>query len=193
MPKLPRPVLEKRLDNEESELAAKGYKFTGEDLWKEQEVATVAGRDRVSVARRYEVSLRAKGFMRREKNVPPTEFWDHEAWIYVLDSYPFPSDRSKLGAPFRITWLTPIFHPNISPGIKAGDEGIVCWELLKQWKKLDTLYGIVKGTQLLVEHPYTLSPLRFEICRDAALWFDRNKAALEGPKILREVQRSSYG
>lgn len=191
MPELPQPILERRLNNEEAELAAKGYKFTKEDLWKEQQVTTVAGGERLSVAKRYEISLRARGFLRREKNAPPAEFWDHQAWLYVLRSYPFPSDRSRLGAPFRIVWLTPIFHPNISPGIKGGGEGIVCWELLKQWSKLDTLYGIVKGSQLLVEHPYTMSPLRFDICKDAALWFDRNKAALEGPRILREIQRSS--
>jgi len=192
MPSLPRPILEKRLDNEEKELAEKGYRFKREDVWAEREIATVAGKDKVKVARRYEISLKAKGFVRGEKGSPPTEFWDHEAWMYILQSYPFPlaSGENRLGAPFRLTWLTPIFHPNISSGIKAGGEGIVCWDLFKQWKTLDNLYVIVKGSQLLIEHPYTLSPLRFESCRDAAFWFDRNKAALEGPKILREIQRT---
>lgn len=189
MPELPRPILERRLANEEAELSAKGYKFTAKDMWRDERITAVRGPENLAVAKRYEVLLKARGFAREDKNARPTELWDHEAWVYILRSYPFPSDRSPLGAPFRIVWLTPIFHPNIARGIRVGGEGIVCWGLLKQWSKLDTLYGIVKGSELLVEHPYTLDPLRFESCRDAALWFDRNKEALEGPKILRQVQR----
>jgi ubiquitin-protein ligase len=174
MPKLPRALLERRLKNEEEELRSKGYSFRSRSVWAEANIPTVLGQETVPVAYAFDVRLKAKGLVRPNPNDDPSVLEEHEAQLSILESYPYVTDKSRLGAPFRLLWTSPIFHPNIAQGTSAGGPGIVCWDLLKGliWTNLDTLFGIVKGLELLIEHPNTKSPLRFEQCIDAAKWFD---------------------
>lgn len=172
MPKLPRALLERRLKNEEEELRSKGYSFHSNALWADVNIPTVLGRETVPVAYRYDVSLKAKGLVKHSKNDDPSIIEDHQVQIFILDSYPYPNPDRRLGAPFRMLWVSPIFHPNIAQGTSADGPGIVCWDLLKTATKLDTLLGILLGLESLIGHPNTKSPLRFEQCVDAAKWFD---------------------
>lgn len=187
MPKLPRYKLEERLNNEEEILKGKGTYFSRADIWKELEITSytrVIQTERLFVAREYTVDLKAKGFVRSSLEPTPRNLWDHKADIYILDSYPYPTDRSEVGAPVRILWLTPIFHPNIRNGLEAGGDGAICWLLMTEWTNLDTLYGIVRGLELLIESPNTASPLRDSESLAAAKWFKEQMPVLKGPKIL---------
>ncbi len=171
--------------NEEKDLKEKGYSFKAEGVWSDVVITSIGGTESLPVARKYEVELKASGLGRKARTAEPTQLRNHRAIVYVLDSYPYPTDKSKVGAPVRIVWLTPIFHPNISPGLEAKGQGVVCWGIMKEWTNLDTLFGIVKGLELLIEHPNTKSPLKIDECQDAAKWFDQNKKALQGPKIVK--------
>ncbi len=171
MPKLPKNILERRLDNEEKDLKSRGYSFQAEGVWKDMIIGSIAGTETLPVARKYEVEVFAKGFVRVPKEAEPKELPKHKTRLYILEAYPYPTDKSDVGAPVRIVWLTSIFHPNISPGMEAKGKGIVCWGIMKEWTNLDTLYGIVKGLELLIEHPNVKSPLNIPECLDAAKWF----------------------
>jgi hypothetical protein len=176
MPKLPQTLLERRLDNEEEEVSSKGYSFKSTPVWADVGIPSVAGQENVPVARRYDVRLTAKGYSRQDKHTDPAPSSEHQAQVFILRAYPYPTDKSRLGAPFRVIWVSSIFHPNIAQGTSAGGSGIVCWDLLKTWAKLDTLYGIVKGLELLIEHPNTKSPLNLPDCIAAAKWFESRKS-----------------
>jgi hypothetical protein len=196
LPKFPPEVLRKRLDNEEQELAAKGYEFSKEDVWKETEVVGERP-EKIPVARKYSLSIKARGFWKPKSNAPPKPIWDHKVLLYVLDTYPFISKST--GVPLRAIWLTPLFHPNIANGVEAKGTGFVCWPVLKdKWTHLDTLYGIVRGLQILVENPNLGDteedrPLRFDECQAAYKWFRENPRVLSSPKILEEEPSRSSG
>jgi hypothetical protein len=189
LPKFPSEVLKKRLDNEEKELAAKGYQLSKEDVWKEIEVVGERP-ESIPAARKYSLLIKARGFWRPRPGAPPKPIWEHKVLLYVLDSYPFISKGT--GVPLRAIWLTPIFHPNIANGVEAKGTGFVCWPVLKdKWTHLDTLYGIVRGLQILIENPNLGDseedrPLRFDECQAAYRWFRENPQALSAPKILGE-------
>jgi hypothetical protein len=192
--KFPPDVLRKRLDNEEKELADKSYQFSKEEVWKEIEVLGERP-EKLPVAKKYSLSIKARGFWRLNPSAPPKPIWDHKFLLYVLDSYPFISKST--GVPLRATWLTPLFHPNIANGVEARGTGFVCWPVLKdKWTHLDTLYGIVRGLQILVENPNIGDreedrPLRFDECQAAYRWFRENPSVLSSPKILEEQSAES--
>lgn len=176
MPRLPQALLERRLRNEEEELRGKGYSFESTPIWNDVSIASVIGQETVPVARRYDVRLKASGLTRQGIADDPTKISEHQAQVFILISYPYPTDKSQLGAPFRVVWLSSIFHPNIAKGVSTGGTGIVCWQLLKDWTNLDTLFGIVKGLELLIEHPNPKSALNLEECKAAAKWYDSHKS-----------------
>lgn len=72
-----------------------------------------------------------------------------------------------------VRWLTPIFHPNISP---AEEKGIVCTRILLDWRADRTLYSLISGIAHLIENPNIGEPLGFDICRRAVSYMTQGAA-----------------
>lgn len=170
------PLLLKRLENEEFELEeSKGRIFKSEDYYEGEngkiiKLVTISGEEEIEVVRKYRVKLYAAGYEKVMGEIKRRDI--HEVNIYILRHYPLPSP-SKLGAPVRFQWVTPIFHPNISNGVEAGGLGVVCWNILKEWIPNFTLLHIVEGLERLVESPNPDDALMYPECKEAALWFRR--------------------
>jgi len=175
---LPLEFVLRRLDNEEKEMAELVVRYHREELRskpKDVVVATSIGYETIRPIRRYDVEFKAPGFMLPLKSSVPIPLMDHAVRIFILPNYPFPDDSSRLGAPIRFEWVTPIFHPNISPGPRYGGTGVVCWDILKKWVKMFNLKTIVEGLKLLVSNPNPEDPLRLPpICTQAAEYFKKN-------------------
>lgn len=183
MPKLPRELFERRLANEEAELRAQDIEVKREEVWRELELETVAGREKVPVARKYTLTFPAKGYWWKLPDEPPQPLSEHKVAIYVLETYPYVSD-GRFGAPIRIEWLSPIFHPNIARGVEAGGNGVVCYRILNEWSRLDTLSSVVRGLRLLIENPDLRDPLRYEENRLARDWFGQHMDIGGKPKVI---------
>jgi len=172
---LPLKRLLQRLNNEEEECRREGYEFTRINLLKENKpqkitVPTVYGSEKVSAIRRYTFNFRALGYWKQGSSI--TQYWDHMVDIYILRHYPYSDPDKRLGAPIRLVWLTPIFHPNIAPGVQYGGTGVVCWALLRKTLKTINLLSIVKGLEYLVQNPEPNDPLVHPpICLEAARYF----------------------
>jgi hypothetical protein len=149
LPRLPREVLERRLDAEERQLAESGYEFSKEDVWKEIEIdeKSTRIREKLRIARKYRITIDARGFQKIGNSVSAQPIWSHRVLLYVLDTYPFQDVRA--GLPIRATWLTPIFHPYIDNGIEVGGTGGIDW-----FPKSLLLHDIVVGLRTLVESPW---------------------------------------
>jgi hypothetical protein len=178
-----------RLKNEEQDVRNAGYEIVhrmeffnvkkGVE-YKEVEVPTVYGIERIPAVVKYMIKMRAQGFVKgREKRVE--QLWDHAFDLYVLRSYPFPLATSRLGAPIRLVWVTPIFHPNIAPGADYGGTGVVCWRALVKWTPIMNLLNVVEGVKQLVENPDPDDPIHNPpICLEAAEYFKKNPP----PKVV---------
>jgi ubiquitin-protein ligase len=183
--------LKDRLNNEEKKametLREKfGLEIKSEDVWNYVVLPTTLGEERVFVARRYLISLRARGYeYDRRLKMPKTRVW-HSFLLYILKSYPYPDTRLLFKAPFRVTWVSPIFHPNIMNGIEAGDKGIVCWDAFRKTlaPKID-ISSIVIGIKFLIENPNPDNPL--SKCKEAAEWFKKHPELLKRPMIKKEL------
>jgi len=171
-------LLLKRLKNEEAELVkTKGEVFESEDFYqgengKKIKLLTISGEEEIEVVRKYRTRIYASGYEKVDGEIKRREW--HIVDIYILRHYPLPSP-TKLGAPVRFQWVTPIFHPNISNGIEAGGFGVVCWNILKEWIPNFTLLHIVEGLERLVESPNPDDALMYPECKEAAVWFRRFK------------------
>ncbi|HII38592.1 TPA: hypothetical protein HA318_01140 [Candidatus Micrarchaeota archaeon] len=69
----------------------------------------------------------------------------------------------------EVTWLSPIFHPNI-----RSEDGKVCIKLINQWAEGQTVKQVVDALKQLLENPNPASPLNHE----AADYFEANPNAL---------------
>lgn len=179
-----------RLNNEEKELEKttskilekqKFYDISKKREFKEIEIPTVYGLEKVPAFMKYRIEVEAQGYVldANEKIVPLNH---HTFDLYVLRNYPFPSER-KLGAPIRIVWITPIFHPNIAPGKDYGGTGVICWRALVKWTTTLSLLNVVEGVKLLIENPDVDDPIHNPpICMRAAEYFRLNPP----PKIVRK-------
>jgi ubiquitin-protein ligase len=177
---LPLEFVFKRLENEEKEIGDIVIRYSKEDFTngKKIGIATVLGYEIIAPVRVYNVEFKAEGLMLPYKSTTPIPFSNHAASIYILRNYPFPDDSSKLGAPVRIEWISPIFHPNIAPGRKYGGTGVVCWQALKKWMKTFNLRGLILGLRILVENPNPDDPLKFPpVCLQAAEYFKKVKTS----------------
>lgn len=177
MPRLPMPLLKKRLLREEQELKENGYSFNVVDLSTGErgrliKVPTTEGEEFVEVVKRYRFIIKARGYEKTpEGEIRPRD--THEFYLYVLRHYPFSDPSSRFGAPIRFKWLTPIFHPNISNGVLAGGKGIVCWHILENWMTSMSLLSVLKGIKFLVEKPNLSDYLIFPETREAAMWYEK--------------------
>ncbi len=176
-------TLYNRLDNEErllrrlpfAEVLSKEDTCDLEtDTCRKVTLETIFGVETLTVARIYRIRINARGYERTSAGeiIPRNT---HEFLLYILRSYPFPipSKKTKGGAPIRIVWLTPIFHPNIMPGLEGGGKGVVCWGVLQQWLPTMTLKDIVTGIKNLVEHPNIYDAILSPETKEAAEWFRR--------------------
>lgn len=183
-------ALLERLESEERQLRETGYKILQKQplyssFWrkefKEVELPTVYGLERVPAVIRYRFEIQAQGYVLDDILNKPTPIFRHIFDLYVLRSYPFPVAR-RLGAPVRIVWVSPIFHPNIAPGIESGGTGVVCWRALSKGIATISLYNILQGVKSLVETPNPDDPLRNPpLCLMAAKYFKENPP----PKVIK--------
>ena len=178
MPKLPLPLLKDRLKNEEQELRSlktvrllSTIDYCENTKCSNVRLFTINGIEELEAVKRYTIELYARGFERTSSGqIIPRE--KHKLHIYVLRHYPF--NHPKYGAPIRIIWLTPIFHPNISSGKEAGGKGIVCWRILQEWIPNFNLADIVIGIKDLVEKPNVDDAILLPETKEAAEWFRKH-------------------
>lgn len=104
----------------------------------------------------------------------------HRISISISDEYPFQKPQ--------VTWMTPIFHPNI---MTPEDGGFLCNKLLEDWSFNSTLLMFVKGIEYLLMNPNPASPFGTESCTLAAEYFNRAGkvtppvASVPLPKVVR--------
>ncbi|MEM4004042.1 MAG: ubiquitin-conjugating enzyme E2 [Desulfurococcaceae archaeon] len=157
--------------------------------FKEVEVPTVYGLEKVPAVVMYLFEIEALGYVLDASSNKVVPLSRHIFELYILRSYPFPMDR-RLGAPLRIVWVTPIFHPNIAPGVEYEGTGVVCWRAFSKWISTMNLKSILEGVKLLVENPNPDDPLRNPpICLEAARYFKENPP----PRILSVKKREGGG
>jgi len=105
---------------------------------------------------------------------------EHSVRIVIGEEYPFEKPR--------VSWMTPIFHPNI---MMPEDGGHVCIKLLDGWGFDSTLLSFIKGVEYLVSNPNPLSPFGTESCTMAAEYYNRSGRTLRpmatrpAPRIVR--------
>jgi len=189
-----------RLKNEEDEVRKAGYNiihrlefFNAKKgiEYKMIEVPTVYGIELVPVVIKYRFGVHAQGYVRSDKGLVE-QLWDHVFDLYVLRSYPFPLATCRLGAPIRIVWITPIFHPNIAPGADYGGTGVVCWRAFTKWTTIMNMLNIVEGVKQLIENPDPNDPIyNPPICLEAAEYFKRRPP----PKVIakRKTKQEQVG
>jgi ubiquitin-protein ligase len=117
--------------------------------------------------------LKALGFIQQYKkeslNIAPK--LEHQIFIVINRSFPYPG-----GIDF--SWHSNIYHPNIHPVELQNSNilgtGYICLNILRKWSKLTDLETIAKSLQILVENPNPKDPLQYNICMDAALFFEEH-------------------
>ena len=142
MPQLPDAIFERRVNAEYDELRGAGVSFSCNASRTE-----------------YEVELKAKGIAKQGTQIVSVD--THRVLFRILRSYPYAGG-------LEVTWLTPIFHPNIRSA-----DGRVCIQLLNAWAESQGLVDLVGGLRQLLEHPNPDDPLDPE----AAEYYARNPQA----------------
>jgi len=158
MPNLPEAIWQRRLESEFEEMRESGFKF-----------------DCTSDKTRYVISLHGPGLARNGDAIERRDF--HSVQIDLLRSFPYPGS-------VEITWLTPIFHPNIRE-----QDGIVCIQLVNQWAETVAVASLTRALKQLLENPNPGDPLN----RNAADYFIAHPNALSSsapaeikkPRIVR--------
>lgn len=148
MPQLPDAIFERRVNAEYDELRGAGVKFSCN-----------------STRTEYEVELKARGLAKRGGQIVAAD--THRVLLRLLRSYPYAGG-------LEVTWLTPIFHPNI-----RSSDGRVCIQLLNAWAESQGLVDLYNGLRQLVEHPNPEDPLDPE----AADYYARNPQPLASGEV----------
>ncbi len=138
---LPDSVFERRLQNERQLLTQSGK-------------LVKASPD----SRQFEVQISGPGLQQvasatagSAKTIQPITL--HRVRIDIARGFPYPGG-------FDVTWLTPIFHPNIRP-----TDGKVCIRILSQWSPSNTLLSLVDGMERLLKEPNPNDPLNIDAAR----------------------------
>ncbi|HEV8290206.1 MAG TPA: ubiquitin-conjugating enzyme E2 [Candidatus Norongarragalinales archaeon] len=148
---LPDAIYQRRLESELEEMRKSGEKFS-------------ATTDKTE----YVVQLSAPGLQKTGNAI--TQRQEHQVRIRLKRAYPYPGG-------LEVTWLTPIFHPNIRP------DGVVCIQLINKWSAAQTVTSVVKALRQLLENPNPASPLNL----DAAEWLKRNPRGIaDAPQVPRK-------
>lgn len=189
-------ALLERISNEEKDVEKAGFKILHKQLfcdplkkkeYKEIEVPTVYGLEKIPAVVKFTFEMTARGYtLDRQERVSPQH--NHVFDLYILRNYPFPTNR-RLGAPVRVVWITPIFHPNISPGVDYGGTGVICLRALNKWVSTFNLRNLLEGIRLLVENPDVEDPIHNPpICLRAAEYFKKTPP----PRIVK-VRKEQAG
>jgi len=145
LPWLPDAIWRRRLESEFSLMQQSGVPFT-------------ASVDKTS----YEIVLAKPGLEKAGSLVRRRT--DHKVRILLKREFPYAGG-------IEVTWITPIFHPNIRP-----TDGKVCIQLVNQWAEGQTVKQVVEALDHLLEYPNPASPLNHE----AADYFEDHPDALAG-------------
>ncbi len=129
MPSLPEPVWRRRLQREHEIMSESRASFT-------------CNADRTE----YTITLHAPGLVLEESGAVRMQD-AHRVRIRLGREYPYAGG-------LEVTWLTPIFHPNIRQ-----EDGKVCIQLLNAWSADVTVANIVEGLAHLLEKPNPSDPL----------------------------------
>ncbi len=143
MPQLPQSIWKRRLDNEFAQLHSTNQAFE-------------ANADKT----RYIININSAAFYQTPNGL--SKRFDNKVQIDLKRDYPYPGG-------LEVTWLTPIFHPNIRQ-----IDGKVCIRLLNKWSASQTLVDIVKAIESVLENPNPGDPLD----REAADYFRQNPNAI---------------
>ncbi len=153
MPALPESVWRRRLENEYAEMRSSSLSFSASPDCTE-----------------YVVRLRYPSLCREGGVIKPRN--DHEVKILLKREYPYPGG-------IDVTWLTPIFHPNI-----RGTDGKVCIHLLRAWSSMQTVKSVAEALVQLLQHPNPDDPLDL----NASIYYREHGSAApslpRGPRIL---------
>ena len=152
MPFLPENIWKRRLESEFEEMRSSSENF-----------------DSNAELSEYLVSLKGAGLYRDSGRVVARD--SHSVRIDLLRSYPYAGGVD-------VTWLTPIFHPNIRES-----DGKVCIQILNDWAESQTVLSLVKSLRHLLDNPNPLDPLN----KDAAEYYLKNGASASTPKRPRIV------
>jgi ubiquitin-protein ligase len=140
---LPEPIWRRRLESEFEEMRESGERFESNAELTE-----------------YVVSLKGPALYRESGRIFQRD--SHSVKIELLRGYPYPGG-------IDVTWLTPIFHPNIREA-----DGKVCIQLLNDWAENQTVLSLVKSLRHLLANPNPADPLN----KEAAAYFLSNPDAL---------------
>jgi len=100
-----------------------------------------------------------------------TPRYHHRFRLVIGKDYPFTKPT--------VTWLTPIFHPNI---MLPEDGGHVCTKLLEGWSFGSTLITFIKGVESMLTCPNPASPFGTDSCTAAAEYFNGGRGGV--PEVL---------
>jgi ubiquitin-protein ligase len=145
---LPPKIWKRRLENEYRQLKETPLKFEVNKDYTE-----------------YVLSLNGPGLYREGERV--IERNKHAVKIELNRNYPYPGG-------IEITWLTPIFHPNIR------EDGKVCIQLVNDWAENQTVSNVVSALHYLLENPNPSDPLN----KEAAAYFEGKTQAPKKPRIV---------
>ncbi|OIO25972.1 hypothetical protein COX85_01660 [Candidatus Micrarchaeota archaeon CG_4_10_14_0_2_um_filter_55_9] len=148
---LPPQIWKRRLENEYQQMRNSGTKFEVNSDYTE-----------------YVLSLNGPGLYREGDHV--LEKNKHAVKIELNRNYPYPGG-------VEITWLTPIFHPNIRE-----EDGKVCIQLVNDWAENQTITNVVNALQYLLKNPNPSDPLN----KEAAAYYENqgNKPEPGKPRIV---------
>jgi len=151
MTALPEDIWRRRLESEYDEMRSSGEKFE-------------VNADKTE----YTLRLTAPALHREDGEVLKRD--QHVVRIDVARVYPYAGG-------IDITWLTPVFHPNIREA-----DGKVCIQLVNDWAENQTLASVVQALRHLLAHPNVDDPLD----KEAAAWFKENPGALDGVELVQK-------
>ena len=156
MTQLPESIWKRRLDSEFDEMRSSGARFEAN-----------ADRTQYKLFLSGDALYRDGGAIRKRSA--------HEVLIKLKREYPYPSG-------IEVTWLTPIFHPNIRE-----NDGKVCILLVNDWAEGQTVKNVVDALRQLLENPNPDSPLN----REAAQYLLKNPGEFgltpvekKGPRVV---------
>jgi len=131
MSQLPESIWRRRLESEYEEMRSSGARFEANAGHTQYKLFLTGG-----------ALYRDGGAIRKRS--------DHEVLITLKREYPYPGG-------IEVTWLTPIFHPNIRE-----NDGKVCILLVNEWAEGQTVKNVVDALKQLLENPNPDSPLNKE-------------------------------
>ncbi|MBI4360220.1 hypothetical protein HY572_00425 [Candidatus Micrarchaeota archaeon] len=150
---LPEAIWKRRLESECAEMRAAGIRF-----------------DVTPDLTTYTVSIQGPGLAQQNGSIVPRS--QHSVRIELNRDYPYPGGLMAF-------WLTPIFHPNIHPGV-----GVVCIQLVNEWSEGQNLVSVVNGLIQLLKNPNPQSPLNEEAARYYLEHQDLPQHKPKGPRVV---------